>query len=242
MSQELNLRSFSLVIFDLDGVIIDIAKCLKKALIDGITKYSLDAKPDEILVDLAGLIEKLQATPIPETILNAKELLDVEYLNSANVTILKKLRIAAYIYSQFKKNKDENATLYPRIERLLANLGKKKKLAMLTNNRKSSAIKTLKKFGLDQFFEEKYIYGFDETGKLKPEPDGLLKILKDMRVKADRAIFIGDMVTDVIAGNRAGVRTICVTSGLSQKEDLERENPYLLLKEVKDLFPILGIE
>ena len=77
---------------------------------------------------------------------------------------------------------------------------------------------------------------------MKPEPDGLLKILKDMRVKADRAIFIGDMVTDVIAGNRAGDRTVCVTSGLSQKEDLEKENPYLLLKEVKDLFPILGLE
>jgi len=242
MSNELNLRSFSLVIFDLDGVIIDIADCLKKALMDGITKYSLEANADEILVDLAGLIEKMQATPIPETILNAKELLDVEYLNSANITILKKLRIAAHIYSEFKKYKDETATLYPRVEQLLTILSKKKKLAMLTNNRKSSAVKTLKKFGLDQFFNEKYIYGFDETGKLKPEPDGLLKILKDMRVRADKAIFIGDMVTDVIAGNRAGVRTVCVTSGLSQKEDLEKENPYLLLKEIQDLFLILGID
>ncbi|MHA1112570.1 MAG: HAD family hydrolase [Promethearchaeota archaeon] len=242
MSNELNLRSFSLVIFDLDGVIIDIADCLKKALRDGITKYSLEANADEILVDLAGLIEKMQATPIPETILNAKELLDVEYLNSANITVLKKLRIAAHIYSEFKKNKDETATLYPRVEQLLTILSKKKKLAMLTNNRKSSAVKTLKKFGLDQFFNEKYIYGFDETGKFKPEPDGLLKILKDMRVRADKAIFIGDMVTDVIAGNRAGVRTVCVTSGLSQKEDLEKENPYLLLKEIQDLFPILGID
>ena len=121
MSHELNLRSFSLVIFDLDGVIIDIADCLKKALMDGITKYSLEANADEIFVDLAGLVEKLQATPIPETILNAKELLDVECLNSAKVTILKKLRIATYIYSQFKKYKDENATLYPRVEQLLAN-------------------------------------------------------------------------------------------------------------------------
>ncbi|TFG20517.1 MAG: HAD family hydrolase [Promethearchaeota archaeon] len=242
MSHELNLRSFNLVIFDLDGVIIDIADCLKSALIDGITKYSLKANPDEILVDLAGLIEKIQATPIPETILNAKELLDVEYLNSADITVLKKLRIASYIYSQFKKNKDENAILYPRIKQLLSILNKKKKLAILTNNRKSSAIKSLNKFGLDQFFEEKNVYGFDETGKFKPEPDGLLKILKDMRVKADKAIFIGDMPTDVIAGNRAGVRTVCVTSGLSQKNDIEKENPYLLLKEIQDLFPILGLD
>jgi HAD superfamily hydrolase (TIGR01509 family) len=242
MSHKLNLRSFSLVIFDLDGVIIDIADCLKKALIDGITKYSLEANADEILVDLAGLIEKLQATPIPETILNAKELLDVEYLNSANVTILKKLRIAAYIYSQFKKYKEENATLYPRTEQLLTILSRKKKVAMLTNNRKSSAVKTLKKFGLDLFINEKFVYGFDETGKLKPEPDGILKILKDMRVKADKAIFIGDMVTDVIAGNRAGVRTLCVTSGLSQIDDIEKEHPFLLLKEIQDLFPILGLD
>ena len=145
-------------------------------------------------------------------------------------------------YGDFKKNKDDSATLYPRVEELLTILSKKKKIAMLTNNRKSSAVKTLKKFGLDRFFREKFIYGFDETGKLKPEPDGLLKILKDMRVRAEKAIFIGDMVTDVIAGNRAGVRTVCVTSGLSQKEDLQKENPYLILKEIQDLFPILDLD
>ena len=95
---------------------------------------------------------------------------------------------------------------------------------------------------LDRFFKEKFVYGFDETGKLKPEPDGLLKILKDMRVRADRAIFIGDMVTDVIAGNRAGVKTICVVGGLSRREDLVRENPYLLLNELQELFSILDLE
>jgi phosphoglycolate phosphatase len=242
MAYELSLRSFSLVIFDLDGVIIDITECLKSALIDGLKKYSLAANPDEILVDLASLIEELQATPIPQTILNAKELLDVEYLNSGNFTILKKLQIATYIYSQFRKYKEERAVLTPRVKELLAILSRKKKLALLTNNRKSSALNTLRSFGLDQFFKEKYVYGFDETGKLKPEPDGLLKILKDMRVRGERAIFIGDMVTDVIAGNRAGVRTVCITSGLSKKEDLEKENPYLLLNELKDLFPILELE
>ena len=242
MAHELNLRSFSLVIFDLDGVIIDITECLKSALLDGIKKYSLNANPDEILMELAGLIEKLQATPVPHTILNAKEFLDVEYLNSAKVTILKKLQIATYIYSQFRKYKDECAVLNPRVTELLSILSRKKKIAMLTNNRKNSALKTLKKFGVDQFFKEKHVYGFDETGKLKPEPDGLLKILKDMRIRKERAIFIGDMVTDVIAGNRAGVRTICVTSGLSKREDLEKENPFLLLNELQDLFPVLELE
>ncbi len=242
MTHELNWRSFSIVIFDLDGVIIDIKDCLKKALDDGIKKYSLSANAEEILVDLAGLIEKLQATPIPKTILNAKELLDVEYLNSKNPTVLKKLQIATYIYSQFRKYKEQDAFLYPRAEELLKILARKKKIAMLTNNRKSSAIKTLQKFGLDQYFEENRVYGFDETGKLKPEPDGLLKILKDMRVKADRAIFIGDMVTDVIAGNRAGVRSVCIASGLSKREDLEKENPYIMIDELQDLFNIWELE
>lgn len=242
MSNELNMRSFSLVIFDLDGVILDIADCLRSALLDGLKKYSLTANVDDILMDLAGLIEKLQATPIPKTILNAKELLDVDYLNSQNVTVLKKLQIASYIYSQFKKYKEEMAFLFPRVEELLKILVKKKKVAILTNNRKNSALKTIQKFHLEPYFKEKNVYGFDETGKLKPDPDGLLKILENMRVKAGKALFIGDMVTDVIAGNRAGVKTICVASGLSRKEDLEKEHPYVLINEIQQLFSILDLE
>ncbi|MBN2155928.1 MAG: HAD family hydrolase [Candidatus Lokiarchaeota archaeon] len=242
MSNELNVRSFNLVIFDLDGVIVDMVECLKRALIDGIKNYSLAANADVILIDLAGLIEKLQATAIPKTILNANELFDVEYLNSQDLTVLKKLEIASYIYSRFKKYKDESAILYPRVEELVRILSKKKKLAILTNNKKSSALKTLKKFDLEKYFDEKHVYGFDETGKLKPEPDGLLKILKDMRIRNTKAIFIGDMVTDVIAGNRAGIRTICVLSGLSRKEDLEKENPYLIINDIQDLFSILEID
>jgi HAD superfamily hydrolase (TIGR01662 family) len=242
MSHQLSMRSFTLVIFDLDGVIIDIAHCLRSAVLDGIEKYSLTVNVDDILTDLADLVEKLQATPIPKTILNAKELLDVDYLNSQNVTVLKKLQIAAYIYSQFKKYKDERAYLYPRVEELLKRLAKQKKIAMLTNNRKSSAMKTLKQFHLESYFKDKHVYGFDETGKLKPEPDGLLKILKDMHIKADRAIFIGDMVTDVVAGNRAGVRTICVASGLSRKRDLEKEHPYQLIDEIQELFSVLDLD
>jgi len=242
MSNELHIHSFNLVIFDLDGVIINITDCLKRALVDGIKKYALAANPDEILIELADLIEKLQATPVPKTILNAKELLDVAYLNVPDITILKKVQIATYIYSQFKKYKEENALLYPRVEEFLRILAKRKKIAMLTNNRKSSALKTIKKFHLEPYFKEEYVYGFDETGKLKPEPDGLLKILYDMRVKANRAIFIGDMVTDVIAGNRAGIRTICVQSGLSKKLELERENPYLIVRELQDLFAILDLD
>ncbi len=244
MPNELNMRSFSLVIFDLDGVIIDISDSLRSAIFDGIKKYSLDVEEntDDILMDLAGLVEKLQATPIPKTILNAKELLDVEILNSANVTVLKKLQIAAYIYSQFKKYKDEKAYVFPRVEELLKIFTKRKKIAILTNNRKTSAMKTLKKFRLNQYFKEKHVYGFDETGKLKPEPDGLQKILKDMRVRGDRAIFIGDMVTDVIAGNRSGVKTICIASGLSKKEELQKENPYLLIDKIEQLFSILELD
>ncbi len=242
MTNEFNIRSFSLVIFDLDGVIVDMVECLRRALLNGIKKYGLKANVDNILVELASFIEKLQATPIPHSILNANELLDVEYLNSQDTTVLKKLQIAFHMYSEFKKNKDERSTLYPRVEELLEILSKKKKIALLTNNRKSSALKTIKKFQLDKYFKDEIVYGFDQTGKHKPHPDGLLKIMKDLRVKPSRAIFIGDMVTDVVAGNRAGIRTICVTSGLSKKEDLEKENPFLLINEIQELFPILELE
>jgi phosphoglycolate phosphatase len=44
--------------------------------------------------------------------------------------------------------------------------------------------------------------------KLKPAPDLLLKSLKKFQVEASEAVFIGDSLSDMIAGRSAG--TICV--------------------------------
>ncbi len=65
----------------------------------------------------------------------------------------------------------------------------------------------------------------------KPQPDGINLIIKDLKIKPDQAIIFGDRLeTDIIAGNRAGIKTAMVLTGITTKkmmEDLESRIDFL---------------
>jgi len=55
----------------------------------------------------------------------------------------------------------------------------------------------------------------------KPNPDGILSILKNYNISPSEAILIGDRLnTDILGGNRAGIVTIAVETGVNNRQDL----------------------
>ena len=81
------------------------------------------------------LLEIAQSLPIPELILNSKELFDIPLLEG--LTVLKKLRIGASFYGSFRKKK-QSCQLFEGIEEVIKGLSKKGiKLAILSNNKRS---------------------------------------------------------------------------------------------------------
>ncbi len=235
---ELNLDEFKGIIFDLDGVIYDITEAIKKAVDDGIEKYKMKVSLDEVMEEIAHLIEDIQNYPVPEIILNSYNLLDIKFLE--RLSFLKKLRIGIYLFTQFNKYKDAESKLFKEIDKLISNLSKKKlKLAILTNNKSSYAEDVLTKFNLTKFFDP--IIGFNDVSKVKPDPEGIIKILEIWKIKPSQAIFIGDMTTDIDAGKAAGVRMICVSSGLAKKEILLQHEPDILVNNTQELIKIFNI-
>ncbi|MFQ6133034.1 MAG: HAD-IIA family hydrolase [Armatimonadota bacterium] len=56
----------------------------------------------------------------------------------------------------------------------------------------------------------------------KPRAEGIQTILREWNVAPERCAFVGDqLATDVVAGNRAGVYTILVLTGISSREKAE---------------------
>jgi len=80
---------------------------------------------------------------------------------------------------------------------------------ILTRNRRSHALETLRVIGLAPYFEEIYVLGRDEA-KHKPDPDGLLKLLQAWNADPGDAVMAGDYVFDLEAGRRAGAATVYV--------------------------------
>ena len=69
----------------------------------------------------------------------------------------------------------------------------------------------------------------------KPDPTGLKAILHSMKVKSDEAIYLGDMVDDVLAAKLAHVHTCGVADGFDSYHTLKSAKPEYLFKSMEDL-------
>lgn len=237
--EKINLEKYKGIIWDLDGTIYDITAAIKKAVDDVIEKYNLSVNRDEVMEEVAHLIEEIQNYPVPKILLNSYDLLQVNFLES--LSFFKKIRIGLFLFNQFNKYKEAESTVFNGIDKLLESLfNKKLKMAILTNNKSQYAEEVLEKFNLSKFFNT--IIGFNEVSEVKPNPEGILKILTKWRVKASDVIFIGDMTTDVDAGKAAKVKMICVASGLAQKNSLSQHQPDILVDNTEELIKLFHIE
>lgn len=230
------LQNTKLVIFDVDGVIFDIIDAIRETVKAGIEKYQLKANLQDAMMEVARVMEIAQTMPMPLLIYNGNELLDIKLLEG--FTLLKKLRIAVSMYSDFRQRK-EKCTIFDGMEEIIKGLANKgMKLAILSNNKRSYVLEALQKRDLAKYFQN--ILGFNEVSKTKPDPEGFLKILQLEGMKPDQAIFLGDMITDVQGGRNANIRTIAVASGLCEKAKLEAEKPFALVNNVAELKKLFG--
>ncbi|MBY8991499.1 MAG: HAD-IA family hydrolase [Candidatus Lokiarchaeota archaeon] len=236
--EKINLEKYKGIIFDMDGVIYNISEAIEKAVDDSVEKYKMNVKTEEILEELAHLIEEIQNFPVPKILLNSYDLLEVKFLEG--LSYFKKLRIAIFLFNQFNKYKDAESSIYKGIDELIRNIyDKKLKLAILTNNKSQYAEDVLEKFNLTKFFDT--IIGFNEVSEVKPSPEGILKIMNKWKIKPSETIFIGDMTTDVDAGKSANVKMVCVASGLAKKETLLGHNPDILVDNTEQLIKLFGL-
>ena len=81
----------------------------------------------------------------------------------------------------------------------------------------------------------------------KPNPFGIQKIIKEYNVSPEYVVIFGDRLnTDIVAGNRAGINTVLVLTGVSNQEDvnslLEKSNtdqdliPNLVINSLIEIF------
>ncbi len=56
--------------------------------------------------------------------------------------------------------------------------------------------------------------------KAKPDPEPVLKTLRELGVRPEECLVVGDMPVDVLMGKRAGAHTCAVTYGNANREDL----------------------
>lgn len=130
----------------------------------------------------------------------------------------------------------DNTVPYPGVREALDSLGTKP-MAVLTNKPVVFSQRMLEGLGLARHFA--YIYGGNSFEQKKPDPVGVHKLMKDMNAAAESTLIVGDSNTDVLTGQNAGVWTCGVTYGIGSSS-LEATPPDLLLADLRELPPLLN--
>jgi phosphoglycolate phosphatase len=83
------------------------------------------------------------------------------------------------------------------------------------------------------------VYGGGDLPTRKPDPDGVFRLLDESGVPPEQAAMVGDSAIDVRTGRAAGVRTVGVTYGFD-RASFTAEPPDLLIDDLRSLPAVLG--
>ncbi len=206
-----------LIIFDLDGTLIeskwDIAKAVNFTLAD----LGLPLRSQEEVFSFVGDgIKRLLRLAVGEK-------------NQARYEDALRIFRAHYLAHCL-----DRTTFYPGVEKVLTHFADKYK-AVATNKSLEYTTKILKELGAHYFA---YVVGGDDGFGLKPEPGMLLKIMEALHVAKDRTVLIGDSTNDITGGHNAGIRVCAVGYGMGNRERMAACQPDWFIERPEELMEL----
>ena len=118
----------------------------------------------------------------------------------------------------FLSNNLNLTRLLPGVVQVLSHYFPETRLAIATSRRSDGAIRILEKFGLRRYFP--IIVGIEHVKDSKPHPEPIYRALEQLGTGPEDSVMVGDTRVDMIAGRRAELQTVGVTTGTSSETDL----------------------
>ena len=207
------------VLFDLDGTLIDSIELILSSMRHAFAARGATAPADEdwlagVGIPLRTMFDRYAGSP--------------EELDSL---------IAAYREHQLMHH-DRLVQCYADVVETLSLLRERgHPLAVVTSKSDWLAKRGLDHVGLTPFFDA--IVGCDSCTRHKPHPEPVLTALDMLHYEAQEAVFVGDSVHDIEAGNAAGVVTVAALWGPFTREQLLPSGPAFVLDRIDGLPAIL---
>ncbi len=110
-------------------------------------------------------------------------------------------------------------------------------LAVCSNKPRIFTGELLTFLGLSSVFDA--VLGPEDVARPKPAPDMLRAALRQLKVSAAEALYIGDMTVDIETARGADVRVWVVPTGSDERSALEAAKPDRLLGSLEELSGLL---
>lgn len=206
-----------LVVFDLDGTLVDSSADLAGAL-------------NQTLAQLRPGTRALSVPEVRGMIGDGALKLITRALRAVSLPHAPQDALPVFLECYGGRLLDETY-LYPGAQAMLDALAPRQ-LAVLTNKPGGFSRAILEGLGVAHYFRA--VYGGGDLPQKKPDPAGLLRLLQETGTDARDAVMVGDSAIDVRTGRAAGVRTIGARFGFDP-DGLRQEPPDLLIDGLDEL-------
>ena len=215
-------RKIKLVIFDLDGTLIDSLADIAAAANDALRQLSLPTHPLDSYNHFVGngLENLVRRIAEPERSATVRESL---------VNSFKK---------NYEKNWNHETRPYPGIVEMLKSLEAMEiSTGVLSNKPHAFTRECIGEFFPDHRFAQ--VFGQRSTIPIKPDPAGALNIASSCGCSPENCLFVGDSAVDILTGKGACMLTTGVTWGFRERLELERAGADFIIDSPAELIPIV---
>src|SRR5258707_10895306 len=215
-----NFSSMRMLIFDLDGTLID-------------SKLDLIRSVNAMLLEMGR--ERLHEDTISGYIGHGAPQLVSRALGN-NAPEAERERALKFFLAHYEEHKLDSTCAYPGVPEALEQLAALP-MAILTNKPERVSKRILEGLGLAKYFRS--VYGGNSFETKKPDPLGALTILRGLGAAPAEAMLIGDSEVDVQTARNAGTFAAAVNYGFGT-HDRAAHPADIYLNSLSDLVPLLG--
>lgn len=214
-----------LVVFDFDGTLGDTRANIVKAMQDAMHAEGLPEVSEAAIVSTIGV-------PLEKGL----EMLWPELRGEKRVAFITTYR---RIFEEDRKT--HIPPLFPNVKETLRSLKEAGLVLTVASSRLSDSLKGfLHDMEIDRYIS--YVLGADNVTKAKPDPEPVLKTMRELGFRPDETMVVGDMAVDVLMGKRAGARAVAVTWGNAVLSELENSGPDFIIGDMSELKAIVGLD
>ena len=211
-----------MIIFDLDGTLLDTAQDLHLSLNYALKTHNLSPTSKQETISMLGNgIDILVAKAIP----NGKE-------NPIFDNVFKTFK------DYYSKHLNDNTAPYPQIIELLEHLKQQNIKTGIVSNKFDQGVKELHQKFFSHLID--YAQGVDENVQKKPSPDAIFAIINKLNAQNEKNIFIGDSEVDIQTAKNANIPCISVSWGFKTKEFLKENNASHIIDAPSELLEIIN--
>lgn len=208
---------YEVIIFDLDGTLLDTLDDLHASVNAALAAFSYPARTrEEVRAFVGNGIAKLIERALGEKTKDFNEVLE-------------------YFKTHYGAHCMDKTKPYEGIKELLQTLQDKGVKAAVVSNKADFAVQKLAREYFDGLLCMSV--GEDEAHGIrkKPAPDSLLKVIETLGVDKENAVYVGDSEVDIQTAQNAGVPCVSVTWGFKDKDFLVENGGKIFAKNAEEL-------